>query len=351
MSREPGKTPSRRKAVPRKKTGATQSVGRGTRRLLDAIIHMDRQFRLGRCLSLETLATELEASERTIHRYLQFLRDSVEAPIELDSERGGYRYTNDAFVVPALTLTEGEVLALYVAGPVVARFRGTPFEAQFQSAFDKIARYLPDRARAGLTAVADAVGVDVRDIAGPEAMARFERLVEATLGERSLRIRYFSAYRDAEGERCVDPYAVHSIGGEWYLFAFCHLRHQVRTFRVDRIREVAETGESFARPDFSVHEYLGSSFGVFKGGAPGACEPIVLRFDAIGTSHVRDTVVHVSQEFRTLDDGRLEVRMHAPVTIDLVRFILGWGEHVAVLAPESLRNRVSDILRTALNNY
>jgi len=43
--------------------------------------------------------------------------------------------------------------------------------------------------------------------------------------------------------------------------------------------------------------------------------------------------------------------MHAPVTIDLVRFILGWGEHVAVLAPESLRNRVSDILRTALNNY
>jgi predicted DNA-binding transcriptional regulator YafY len=71
---------------------------------------------------------------------------------------------------------------------------------------------------------------------------------------------------EGDGRRTVDPYQLANINGEWFLFGYCHLRKDIRTFAPARILEVEETGKRFARPPrFSLEKRLRDSFGVITG--------------------------------------------------------------------------------------
>ena len=66
--------------------------------------------------------------------------------------------------------------------------------------------------------------------------------------------------------RVVDPYHLANINGEWFLFAWCHLRRDIRTFVPARIQAAEPTGKTFARPQkFSLEKRLRDSFGVQSG--------------------------------------------------------------------------------------
>ena len=75
----------------------------------------------------------------------------------------------------------------------------------------------------------------------PELKAAFDE-------RRRVRIDYVSS-EDAEGlgfkkSRLIDIYAIRS--GE--IEAYCHLRHGVRNFRINRIASMEKTGEGYAAP-------------------------------------------------------------------------------------------------------
>jgi DNA polymerase III epsilon subunit family exonuclease len=53
-----------------------------------------------------------------------------------------------------------------------------------------------------------------------------------------LRIRYLSAYREATTTRIIEPIEVRVSRGHTYLIAYCHLRKERCSFRLDRILEV-----------------------------------------------------------------------------------------------------------------
>ena len=46
-------------------------------------------------------------------------------------------------------------------------------------------------------------------------------------------------------QRRVDPYHLANINGEWYLFAYDHLRKDIRTFVPARIKSIKQTGKTF----------------------------------------------------------------------------------------------------------
>ncbi|MEW6365724.1 MAG: WYL domain-containing protein [Acidobacteriota bacterium] len=341
-----------------KRIAPSAPSGRGTRRILDSVIHIDRRLRSGSCLPLATLANELEASKRTVQRYVEFLRDRVDAPVEFDRRRRGYRYTDERFVVPAVALSEGELIALYVAGPVLLRYRGTEFGRRIETAFRKIEQYLPDRVRLHLLPIEERIGGKANDVASRDEIERFDLLVKATLSDRRLRIDYYSAHRGAEEEREVDPYALRFVNGEWYLIGFCHTRGSVLTFHVGRVRAAAETGDGFLRPaGFSADAYLADAFGVFRdprigsGAGDTVTREVLLKFDAFAARFVREHEWHESQSIAERPDGSIELRMRVTGMVEVERFVLAWGEHAEVLHPADLRTRVASRLRAAGTQY
>jgi proteasome accessory factor C len=65
---------------------------------------------------------------------------------------------------------------------------------------------------------------------------------------RVVEIRYYSAGSEAESVRAVHPLALYTWRGTWYLLAWCETAGEERTFRVDRITAVEQTGRAFERP-------------------------------------------------------------------------------------------------------
>src|SRR5690606_543994 len=82
----------------------------------------------------------------------------------------------------------------------------------------------------------------------PPAPSTFLQRLQAVCAEqRAVRIRYYATSRDEETERDVEPYALLSHSGAWYLIAYCRMRKGMRDFRVDRMAALKPTGEFFAR--------------------------------------------------------------------------------------------------------
>jgi predicted DNA-binding transcriptional regulator YafY len=78
---------------------------------------------------------------------------------------------------------------------------------------------------------------------------------------RQVEVVYWSASRDEQSRRVIDPYHLTSVQGDWFLVAYCHLREDVRMFAPARIRSLRQTGERFERPiDFRIGDYLHASF-------------------------------------------------------------------------------------------
>ena len=72
---------------------------------------------------------------------------------------------------------------------------------------------------------------------------------------------YQSASTPEPGVRKLDPYALAFHWGWWYVVGHCHIRQEVRTFRIDRIQELTLLGEVFQSPaDFNAREFMSRDF-------------------------------------------------------------------------------------------
>ncbi|HJV09346.1 MAG TPA: WYL domain-containing protein, partial [Acidimicrobiales bacterium] len=104
----------------------------------------------------------------------------------------------------------------------------------------------------GLDKLAGAMGVDAGEAVdielGPVAEDLLGTLRAATTAHRQVEIDYYSFGRDARARRVIDPYAVFSAGGQWYVSGWCHRVDDERMFRVDRIASATPLDTTFAPP-------------------------------------------------------------------------------------------------------
>ncbi|BCV24326.1 YafY family protein [Gelria sp. Kuro-4] len=302
---------------------------------------IDQLIRQKRYPNVPALSRCLEVSTRTIERDLEFLRDRLGAPLKYDFKRRGYFYTNDSFSMPRLKLTEGEVVALYLGQKLLCQYKGTPYEAAIARAFAKIQTLLPDGVEVDLAEVDEFLSFDVEPLRGEEEAlaACFQQLVQAIQGRETMDIIYYTASRNAQSRRLVDPYHLRCHQGAWYLIAYCHTRKEVRIFALDRIRSLRPTGHKFQPPaDFSLKEYLGHSLGIERGGE---LRKVMISFDAVQARWIRERQWHPSQELTVLADGSLLFKVTVSGLEEVKRWVLGFGSHAEVLAPEELRRAVA----------
>jgi predicted DNA-binding transcriptional regulator YafY len=167
---------------------------------------------------------------------------------------------------------------------------------------------------------------------------------------RVMRILYYTAGRDEERERAIEPHFLANVAGDWMLVAWDRWRDQDRVFMLARVREHAVLEETFRRrPELDPRTYDRHVFRTERGSA-GPFE-VVLRFDAYQARWIRERTWHPSQELEELPDGGVRLRLRVSGEGDLLRWVLGYGSHVEVEAPPRLRERVAEELRRAVWLY
>src|SRR5262245_2638675 len=142
---------------------------------------------------------------------------------------------------------EEEALAL-ILGLFASRRIGLLDASQaVEGALAKIDRVLPDRLRGRVQALQGAVVFT--PLRGPQAasnpsMLMLTKFSQAAQENRRLWLRYRSGQEETERE--IDPYGVVHHRGRWYMVGWCHLRQDVRMFRLDRVLTLEERDETFS---------------------------------------------------------------------------------------------------------
>lgn len=291
------------------------------------------------------LAAELEVSSKSIHRDLEFMRDRLDLPLEFDPRRRGYYYTEEVNAFPTVQMTEGELFALIVAEKALQQYRGTSFEKPLLSAIKKMEQSLPDTISLDLSEVQRTISFRTR--AEPILDLKiFEVLAKATAERKQVQLGYRKPGQKEPELRTVDPYHLANINGEWFLFAYDHLRQDIRTFVPARVRSVELTGKSFGRPQkFSLERRLRDSFGVHSGHGE---YKVVIRFSDQVADYIREKKWHESQELQELRGGGIELCLKLSSLSEVERWILGWGGNAVAVQPreliESVRRAAQNIL-------
>ena len=299
------------------------------------------QLRSGRPLKATDLAREFETSVRTAYRDLDFIRDDWRVPVEFDRAQGTYRLTEPTTALPPVTLSQGEVISLYFAERVLAQYRGTPFEADVQSAFRKLQEMLSDDVRVSPATLDDFLSFDPGPLHTPDATV-FQEVLAAQRLRRKVLIRYKSLSSNRTQERRIHPYHVFNHRGDWYVAAWDEPRQEVRLFALHRIRRATPTTESYEVPrDFSFETYMADAFGVQKGDEPVA---VAVRFAPRQARWIRERRWHKSARVQEELNGGLVLHLRIAETSEIKRWVLQFGSEAEVLKPASLRRAVAEEL-------
>jgi len=312
------------------------------------MMQLHHQLQARKFPNCRKLAHELEVSEKTIQRDIEFMRYQLGLPIEYDQLHFGFVYTEPVTSFPNIQVSEGEIVALFVAQKALQQYRGTPFEAPLRAAFQKIGHGLKDRISFSWSDLDAAisfrpVGQSVADL------EVFELLSRAVLDSAEVEFRYRKLRSNAAETRRVRPYHLGCVDHQWYLFGFDLARQQVRTFALPRITAPRLTGARFRRPaNFSIGKFLDSSFGVFQSEGR---TTVRIRFQPFAAQLVRERMWHHSQKIKELRDGGLELKLQLGSLEEIERWVLSWGDEAEVLEPAKLRQRLADVGRKFVAQY
>jgi predicted DNA-binding transcriptional regulator YafY len=291
------------------------------------------------------LARELNVSERTVHRYMAML-DEMGIPIY--SERGPYGGFSlvRGYKLPPLIFTAEEATVLYMGANLVREVWGRTYDDAVTAVTAKLDNVLPDDLRQQVDLARQSLIVDgltARDYRPWEATLHVLR--RCIIARHCVDIAYRAPGLEQESCRTIEPYALTFQWGLWYLVGFCHLRDEMRTFRVDRIQRAIALDTSFTLPkDFSVREYLARTLWL---------EPnyrVVVHVDASVATKVRDLHGHW-MDLTEQPDGSIVVRFGVHNLDWATGWVLSYGAAAKAIEPPELASRVIEAARGALQRY
>jgi predicted DNA-binding transcriptional regulator YafY len=172
-----------------------------------------------------------------------------------------------------------------------------------------------------------------------------EKLRRSVRERRQVNMVYRSSSHPEPRLRQLDPYAMVYRWGWWYVIGYCHLREAVRSFRVDRIVNLALSDQVFQPPvDFDIQKYLA---------AETQDQPQVRAKFSFSpqAAHIALASRATWEKLQEEPDGSIIVTMLAPDLVWLASTALSFGPLITVLEPEELRHMVSEWAGEVLRLY
>jgi proteasome accessory factor B len=307
------------------------------------------RLRQGKQLRATDLAGEFEVTTRTAYRDIDFLRDEWRVPMEFDRARGTYALTEPIAALPtSITLSQGELVSLYFAEKVLKQYRGTPFEADLESAFRKIQDLLPHEVQVSPEAIDGYLSLDPGHLHAPDAEV-FRAVLKAQQARRKVRVRYRSLNSAKTTTRTIHPYHVANHRGDWYVAAWDEGRSDVRLFALHRMLAAEELEAPYEIPaSFSYKAFMQGAFGVMRGGEP---TDVAIRFGPRQALWIREGSWRKPARVVEQSDGGLVLHLRVTETSGVRRWVMQFGGEAEVLSPPSVRRAVAAELEQALRAY
>jgi len=193
------------------------------------------------------LAARVGVDVRTLRRYMTTLED-LGIPITTERGRHGAYMLVAGFKLPPMMFTNDEAVALSV-GMVAARGLGLAQGAPaLESAHAKLTRVMPERLKGHVGAITDTIKLEhLPTLSTPASNAALMTLIAAAQSRLRVHLGYL-APGGGTTDRDFDTYGLAWRAGAWYAVGMCHLRRDLRSFRLDRMVGVQVLEIVFQRP-------------------------------------------------------------------------------------------------------
>lgn len=301
------------------------------------------------------IAKKLHVSTRTIRRDLLTLQ-SVGIPIEEEIRKQGkkvWRFENPA-VTPHLNLSYDEVAALAVGRRFLEPLMGTSVWEAASGGLKNIRNVLGPRAVLFLERMFDGIQ---NTKTGRSDYSRKPEIVEAILlgveETRAVKVGYQSLKSNQTEFYVIHPYQTLFHRGTLYVIGWSEKARDIRHWKLDRMSEAIVLNDRFRRrPEWSKKEYAAEMFAVYHTHSREAVPiEVEIRFNREVARYVEEHYWNDSQQLYPTDDGGLILRMTLENTVELKSWIMSFGAHAVVLAPESLRSEMKEEWDRVRKNY
>ncbi len=284
------------------------------------------------------LAERFGVSLRTIYRDVRSLEESG---VPIIGEAGqGYSLV-EGYRLPPIMFSREEALSMLVAEKLVEKSIGEQSSRFFKEALIKIKAVLKSSEKDLLVEVQDTIKVlksNPTQVMNNSSKA-FQTILEAISEKKILSTAYMTFDPELRSERELEPVGMFHSYEQWYLMAFCRLRNDYRTFRLDRFSKLQVTDTSYSTAKHpSLQSYLDKVSGERK------LHQIVLEVPDGSMKYLVNSKYNngfVSEQ----RVGKVTEMTFMNSTIEgFVRWVIALGDMVVVKEPEVLRNRLEQLL-------
>ena len=297
------------------------------------LMELDALMRQGKYPNCSSFAQQWEVSSKTIQRDMEYMKYQLGAPIEYDALKRGFYYNDEFFMLPSITMNEGELTALVIGSRALEQYRGTPIAEKMESILEKLSDVLPD-----------SISLNPSELfanfsfSAPSAISIkpdiWEAVVNGLLARRQLEIDYLGK------KSRIHPLHMANLQGEWYLFVRFFDYDNFRQISIGRIESVRLLDESVDAADFDPQDFLSNTLYRFAGDNKPFTVKLV--FDKSVANSVLERAWHPNQKTKMLQDGRVELEFAAKGDVEVKRWIMAWGRYCTVKSPKWIREMIND---------
>lgn len=299
-------------------------------------------------MTAKEISEKLEINIRTVYRYIDALCASGVPIISDSGHHGGYRLLNHFIRTPLLFEMEEKKALLHAA--VFAKEAGYPLNEALDNATSKLKMYSNQEQESILSRHLG--GFEVINRKGdPSVQPILAELEQAVANEFSVEMDYRTRRDEQPKTRVIDPYGMVYWNNKWYIVAHCHLRNEIRSFRVDRILQIKRTpivfkrSEAFSARDFFMQNLLPDTKGknglisLIIGGRSEALDDLCLHW-FLG-HHLKERTSN--QAIFLLEEELIHTYVPS--------FLLPYGRSIQVIEPQSLKGRLVTVASELMEYY
>ncbi|MFL0249987.1 helix-turn-helix transcriptional regulator [Clostridium neuense] len=302
----------------------------------------------GKKITAKQIFERLEINIRSVYRYMDALCVSGVAIISEPGHNGGYSLLNNFIKAPLFFDIEEKKSLLHAA--TFAMEAGYPFAEALNSATSKLKMFSNQEQEKVLNR--HLVGFEVVSrVCDPAVKPILMEIEQAVASERSMEIDYSTGYEGRTSNRVVDPYGMLYWNNKWYVIAFCHLRNEIRSFRVDRIVNIISTKNTFKRPEaFSAREFFTKSLLLDVESKVGLCTLVIEgKSEALNDLCSHWFLGHYLIE-RTECRAKFLMDENSIYTY-VPHILLQYGKSIKVLEPNGFKDAMVGILKDLMAHY
>lgn len=292
----------------------------------------------------QDIAERFGISLRTAYRDIRALE---EAGVPIVGEAGTGYSLMEGYKLPPVMFTKEEAIAFLTAEKLVEKFTDSSTYEVYQSALFKIKAVLKTDEKDHIDHMDNFIEVLSNSYLPHEKENKdFLQLILRSINLRKkISMEYFAIHSQENSNREIEPVGVYLMANEWYLIAFCLLRNDYRTFRVDRIKQLHLLQDVFSKEHPDLKTYLKQVVKEKKS----LHEIVILvkteKMKFFGNQKYYNGFVSQKEQ-----NDETKMTFLCSSLEGFARWYMVFGDHSRIVSPKVLRKRVKELAKDLLKN-